>query len=1193
MDKRFLTSAFLFYVCIVIVSSSWSRNHVALENNQYNNVLIAINKNVTYDQEIINRIKEIFTSGSSRLFEATNSRAYWKNITILVPKSWAHRPEYEVVKTESFGRANVVIDTPNPRYEDNPYTKQLGGCGEKGEYIHLTPRFLLDKTRSEYIWGPMDKLLVHEWGHLQWGLFDEYSTDETAAFYAHSNQNVEATRCSLAIKGKYINIDTQKDCYLDPATGVYQSECAFFPYTAGQRATASIMYGQFIETVNTFCHSDPSDPLGYHDVEAPHKHNILCNYKSSWDVMLESSDFKDGNNPPLASDTDTTPTFRIVQPTDRRVVLVLDTSGSMSGDRILQLLQASTYYLLHTIDEGSYVGIVEFSYSATVLSELVCIVNEQSRADLVALLPTYANGGTSIESGVLKGIEVLSRGGEDPAGSYVLVISDGINNDPTGISGILDDVKNAGVIIDTIAFTDHADYDLKKLSDVSDGIFYYFDGKEDISVLNDAFTATVTSRPDLSIQDLPITLYSEGLVIVPYGAVNGSVYIDSSVGLDTIFSFSWINNDRIQVFLKMPDGQLLDPSLYNTDVTSKTITIGIDGTAMIGRWEFRVVGSRYSDVVTVNVQSKKSSEEEPIEVLAIVGDPSVNYTGGNPNPVIYAIVTQGYLPVINVHVTAIISGPSNTVIEIKLLDNGASADITKNDGVYSGYFQEISGNGRYSVTIKVDNSAQTAAVNAAKSTGSLPIKPDTSNNELPVYSPPGMFTRTASGGAIEVSGYSYQANDVVAPSRISDLSVLETSYSEEKVVLQWTAVGDDLDRGNASRYELKIAKSFSELQRNFSSASEIQNDDIIIGNITIASPPGVVERITLKVSAGGQNATYFFAIRAYDESGNAGAVSNIVSANMQYIPPIPASVNSTDLINATSIFDTTYYVTITDATSLANPTNYTDRTTYSTKSTNSTGSTNLTHSTNSTEPAHNSTNTENPLITTDVANPTDPANSPESTYFTKSTNPTGSTNVIYSTKPTEPAHHSTNIKNPVITTNLASPAANSPESTHPTEPAHHSTNSAANPTYLTNTIIDHTNFKFSVTPTKYLNSKKPVITTKFPKPTDPANSPESTHLTEYITPATLTSPNSKTDPTNLAYTTVSYNPTKVVRPTESIKEANTVLWAAVGVVLVITVSFAVILFGVRFCKKNNKIENQPCSPINGDDTREIVDEHCV
>ncbi|XP_033120336.1 calcium-activated chloride channel regulator 1-like [Anneissia japonica] len=814
MDKRLSTSAFLFYICIVIVASSKTRNQVVLENNEYTNVLIAINKNVTYDQEIIDKIKEIFTSGSSRLFEATDSRAYWKSITILVPKSWEHRPEYEVVNTESFDRANIIVDIPNPRWEDNPYTKQLGKCGEKGEYIHLTPDYLLNQeSRSTSIWGPMDKLLVHEWGHLQWGLFDEYSTDGSAAFYAHSNQNVEATKCSLAIKGEYVNINTQKECYLDPATGVYQSECVFYPDTTGQKATASIMYGQFIDTVNTFCHSDPSDPPGYHDVEAPHKHNTLCNYKSSWDVMLESADFKNGNNPPLQGDVDTTPTFRIVQPTDRRVVLVLDTSGSMSGDRILQLYQASRHYLLYTIDKGSYVGIVEFSSSASVLSELVLIFNEVSRNRLVAKLPMSANGGTAIEYGVLLAIDVLSRDGEDPAGSYLLVISDGINHDQYGISGILDDVKDAGVIIDTIAFTNYADSDLEDLSDISGGIPYYFDGNDDISVLNNAFTATVTSRPDLSSQDLPIILYSDGLEIKSYSTVTDSVYIDSSVGLETVFSFSWLNSG-IKVFLKSPTGQLVNQTLYNTDYASNTITIGIPGKAMIGQWEFNVTNTYYySDIVTVSVQSKKSSEEEPIEVVAIVGDPSVNYTG-NPNPIIYAMVTQSYLPVINAHVTAIIDGPSNTPMELKLLDNGASADITKDDGVYSGYFLDISGDGRYSVTIKVDNSAQTATVNTAKLTGSLPIKP-------------------------------------------------------------------------ASRYELKISKSFSELQRNFVHASEITNADVIQGNIEIVNPAGVVEKITVKVSVSGQNLTYFFAIRAHDESGNYGDVSNIVSANMEYIPPIP------------------------------------------------------------------------------------------------------------------------------------------------------------------------------------------------------------------------------------------------------------------------------------------------------------------
>ena len=64
---------------------------------------------------------------------------------------------------------------PNPLYLDNPYTLQSGGCGERGQYIHLTPDFtsnLHDSTTDDF--GPVEKVFVHEWSKLRYGVFEEF-----------------------------------------------------------------------------------------------------------------------------------------------------------------------------------------------------------------------------------------------------------------------------------------------------------------------------------------------------------------------------------------------------------------------------------------------------------------------------------------------------------------------------------------------------------------------------------------------------------------------------------------------------------------------------------------------------------------------------------------------------------------------------------------------------------------------------------------------------------------------------------------------------------------------------------------------------------------------------------------------------------------------------------------------------------
>nr|XP_054752473.1 calcium-activated chloride channel regulator 1-like [Lytechinus pictus] len=770
------------------VSASDLRNTITIHEGGYENILIAINKDVAEDQSIIDNliltprqnsyavmaqlsraihpisyktiylfpIQDIFSSGSGHLFTATKHRAYWRNITILIPKTWTPKPEYESAKTESFETANIIIDAANPEWDDNPYTLQLGGCGVHGEYIHLTPNYLTDRANSEYIWGSMGKLLTHEWGHRQyskWGLFD-----------------------------------------------VPFHYCFFFPNLEGQTSPASIMYAQFLDSVIGYC--DSNDGPHFHNREAQNKHNNLCDGRSAWDVMLETEDFLEGNNPPIEEDIDTTPTFRLVQARERRVVLVLDVSGSMgNNDRLTKLNQAATQYLRYTIDDGSFVGIAHFSdYSRTIahLSE----ITDTSRESLVLGLPNIANGPTCIGCGILEGIEILKgvSGTDDPAGGYILLVSDGQQNRQPYIEDVFDEVDEAGVIIDTIAFSEAADPNLLELSVRTNGLAFFYPDTATSTALNDAFTATVSTRPGLSSETLPIQLYSGALTIPADGPTEDTFLIDSSLGVNTVLTFSWLD-DTIDVVVIDPVGIIIDSNdtvQYNRDDTAQIIAVVINETAKAGLWRFSV-DSESDDVQTVlvTIESKPTSQTDaPITVNAIVGSQTIDHTV-TPSLEIFAEVRKGYLPVVNAGVQAVIESPGLATTYLPLFDNGAGADITKNDGIYSAYFLQFDNNGRYSIKVQVSNEDSTASISSRsrRSSGGLPLSPDRYTPSPAAYEPAEPFVRTGSGGVFEVENFVAPIGDELAPSRINDLGVLATSYDESSVTLQWTAVGDDYDQG--------------------------------------------------------------------------------------------------------------------------------------------------------------------------------------------------------------------------------------------------------------------------------------------------------------------------------------------------------------------------------------------------------------
>nr|XP_014339987.1 PREDICTED: epithelial chloride channel protein-like [Latimeria chalumnae] len=127
-------------------------------------------------------------------------------------------------------------------------------------------------------------------------------------------------------------------CEFNKRTGLPTGQCDFIP-SKKQNTAASIMFQQFLSPVINFC--DETN----HNLEALNDQNKVCNHKSTWEVISQTQDFKNRNPP--TSVNPPTPTFTLLQAEERVVCLVLDTSGSMSGVRLLiQVTQQSLNHVL-------------------------------------------------------------------------------------------------------------------------------------------------------------------------------------------------------------------------------------------------------------------------------------------------------------------------------------------------------------------------------------------------------------------------------------------------------------------------------------------------------------------------------------------------------------------------------------------------------------------------------------------------------------------------------------------------------------------------------------------------------------------------------------------------------------------------------------------------------------------------------
>ncbi|KAJ8022288.1 Calcium-activated chloride channel regulator 4 [Holothuria leucospilota] len=234
--------------------------------------------------------------------------------------------------------------------------------------------------------------------------------------------------------------------------------------------------------------------------------------------MRLHGDFQDGKNPPINA-SDVTPVFTVARVRPTRVVMILDTSGSMSElparkdgripqncqrkfgkereeyteNRYLKLADAARNFITSVALDGSYIGIVDFDSDGLIIEYLTLIDSDETRHMLAKRVPEDADGGTCIGCGLEKGLEVLSENGANPEGGVVVLITDGQDNG--GNEDFRDQMKKeyvaAGVVIDAVAFSNTAEETLIELQEETGGRFYLQTDDPGSTGLHDAFQATM------------------------------------------------------------------------------------------------------------------------------------------------------------------------------------------------------------------------------------------------------------------------------------------------------------------------------------------------------------------------------------------------------------------------------------------------------------------------------------------------------------------------------------------------------------------------------------------------------------------------------------------------------------------------------------------------------------------------------
>ena len=272
--------------------------------------------------------QKLLEDSSFTLHEALNQKPFLKSVSVVIPKSWRDGKCQTVVRPPKgetpYRQADIVISGNNhPIYGASPYTQQSKQCGQPGDFMALPFSFLTKWNQTWETWGDPANLFVHEWVKLRYGTFDEfgYANDPIYPNYFKSRDQIFPTGTSNEpINGIWVDAYGSPDCVSSPTNA-----CYFQPVGTNDHVTCSLGYMHFLPTVNAFC---PTSTNGQGRM-APTKQNVLCQGKSSLEIILGHEDFSTHlAHKSTAVDINMKPMITVVREPEPQYVLIMETSSS-------------------------------------------------------------------------------------------------------------------------------------------------------------------------------------------------------------------------------------------------------------------------------------------------------------------------------------------------------------------------------------------------------------------------------------------------------------------------------------------------------------------------------------------------------------------------------------------------------------------------------------------------------------------------------------------------------------------------------------------------------------------------------------------------------------------------------------------------------------------------------------------------
>lgn len=510
-------------------------------------------------------------------------------------------------------------------------------------------------------------IVIHEFGHYAYGVYDEYTGSSGAA--------------------ECIGGTTSDACIMEAGWGDGDR--------FGNTATGGALV---LGRVSEFCVAGNHDPDGDTDQDS-------INGQSCWETMVATFPGLVG---PAGPPTATAPGGAaaigwIVLAPEQRFVLVVDRSGSMAGNKLVEAKFGADWWADNArIDDR--LCVVSFANLPSTDFALTAIASDADRtAAQAAIAGISAGGSTSIGGGLREGLNNILGAGMRAATQIIVLLTDGLHNSGEDPSTVLPDLIDNGVRVYTIGIGPSIDTSLlQSIASTTGGTFYRIDPTlsasdqefrirtvlQEISGIARDNGGVVTTRPE-PISEKRIDL---------------SVPIESGSDLAT-FGITWKGTDNLLLLeLVSPDGETIGVNAFPGNVRQilgerPYMAFQIERPAP-GDWQVGILPSRTRG--EVDSQLFVFSQQPRID--GALYSPQRRYKPGDVVPLFLQVYFEQ--PITGLALSGIAHLPGGSEAPLRFDDNGdrTFGDMVPRDGLYSALFDETHGDpGTYTFEVEVES----------------------------------------------------------------------------------------------------------------------------------------------------------------------------------------------------------------------------------------------------------------------------------------------------------------------------------------------------------------------------------------------------------------------------------------------------------------------------------------------------------